>query len=195
MAQYTTLLLVQDFSRLWSKGGLFNKALSKGIRTTTWIWNLHSDAHDFDLTNNIGRFVFSSNLAHIGIVFFWIGGMHFHGAYFSNYGAWLKDPKHCLPSAHLVYSLVGQDILNSDVGGYFQGIYITSGLFHLWRSEGIVTHVGLKYAAGASLIGTRLFVSVALIFTCISLGQVRAFTKNSSLYLFITLASYLVWLL
>mmetsp|Transcript_110566 Transcript_110566/g.268754 ORF Transcript_110566/g.268754 Transcript_110566/m.268754 type:complete len:314 (+) Transcript_110566:341-1282(+) len=80
--------------------------------------------------------------------------MHFHGAYFSNYSAWLKDPKHSLPSAHLVWPLVGQDILNSDVGGYLQGIYITSGFFQLWRSEGLMTQVHLKYACCASLIGT-----------------------------------------
>jgi photosystem I P700 chlorophyll a apoprotein A1 len=186
--------------KVWSKAGHFNKALSKGPKTTTWIWNLHSDAHDFEAhmqysykktatlvgagpgstgssrpagsTRSAGaspesigsaavvaRKVFSSNLAHLSLVFFWIGYMHFHGAYFSNYSAWLKDPKHCLPSAHNVWSLVGQDILNSDVGGYFQGIYITSGLFQLWRSEGIVTQVHLKYAACASLIGTIISCS------------------------------------
>ena len=34
---------------LWSKAGHFNKALSKGAKTTTWIWNLHDYAHDFDI--------------------------------------------------------------------------------------------------------------------------------------------------
>jgi photosystem I P700 chlorophyll a apoprotein A1 len=131
-------------------------ALSKGMYTS-WIWNLHACAHDFDTARSGSgsqsvssqshsslRKVFSSNLAHIGVVFFWIGGMHFLGAYFSNYCSWLKDPKHCLPSAHLVSSLVGQDILNSDVGAYFQGIYITSALFNLWRSEGILGSFHLK---------------------------------------------------
>jgi photosystem I P700 chlorophyll a apoprotein A1 len=78
--------------------------------------------------------------------------MHFHGAYFANFTAWQCDPKHCLPSASLLWSVVGQDILNSDVGGYFQGQYITSGLFQLWRSEGIVNQIHLKYAATISLI-------------------------------------------
>merc|ERR1712039_103386 len=144
----------------WSKAGHFNKALSKGPKTTTWIWNLHSDAHDFHTVGLhsscmvLGRKVFSSNTAHLSLVFFWLGGMHFHGAYFSNYSAWLKDPKHCLPSALSVWSLVAQDILNSDVGGYFQGIYITSGLFQLWRSTGIIGQVHLKYACAASLIAS-----------------------------------------
>merc|ERR1712032_1247989 len=78
-------------STLWSKPGHFNSALSKGPSSTTWIWSLHADAHDFYLakpTLIVGRKVFSSNLAHLSLVFFWVSGMHFHGAYFSNYGAW-----------------------------------------------------------------------------------------------------------
>jgi photosystem I P700 chlorophyll a apoprotein A1 len=147
-------------SRVWSKPQHFNNALSKGPLSTTWIWNLHSDAHDFDIQQGsqsiVARKVFSSNIAHLSTVFFWLGGMHFHGAYFANYDAWLKDPKHSLPSAHNVWPLVGQDILNSDVGGwsYLQGIYVTSGFFQLWRSEGLMTQVHLKYACCASLIGT-----------------------------------------
>ena len=187
-------------TRVWCKPGHFNKALSKGPKTTTWIWNLHSDAHDFEAhmqylykktatlvgagpestgplrlaesTKLVGagpestesiavitRKVFSSNLAHLSLVFFWISYMHFHGAYFSNYNIWLKDPKHYLPSAHNVWSLIGQDILNSDIGNYFQGIHITSGIFQLWRSEGIITQIHLKYATCASLIGTIISCS------------------------------------
>merc|ERR1712190_32013 len=170
-------------SRVWSQAGHFNKALSKGPKTTTWIWNLHSSPHDFDMGQGgqgayaarvgtasppslkqwgasslvpslVTRKVFSSSLAHLSLVFFWIGGMTFHGAYFSNYSAWLKDPKGCLPSAHPLSSLIGQDILNSDVGGYFEGIRITSGFFQLWRAMGMVTQVHLKYASAAALIGT-----------------------------------------
>merc|ERR1711972_1147336 len=174
-------------STLYSKPGHFNKALSKGPSSTTFIWNLHADAHDFDspgASQSLGlgsslfasheaqgkplaagsagrvfalgaRKVFSSNLAHLSLVFFWLGAMHVHGAYFSNYGAWLKDPVHCYPSAQICSPLVHQDILNSDVGGfYFQGIAITSGLFQLWRGAGIVTNVDMQCAAAASLSGT-----------------------------------------
>ena len=35
-------------SRLCCKAGHFNKALSKAPSSTTSIWNLHADAHDFD---------------------------------------------------------------------------------------------------------------------------------------------------
>ena len=150
-------------SRVWSVNGHLNKALSKGPKTTTWIWNLHSDAHDFDMQQSsqflVTRKVFSSNVAHLSLVFFWISSMHLNGAYFSNYDIWLKDPKHSLPSAHNVWSLIGQDILNSDIGNYFQGIHITSGIFQLWRSEGLITQIHLKYACSASLIGTIISCS------------------------------------
>lgn len=162
---------------------------AKGAKTTTWIWNLHSDAHDFYLTGStmadkqkqkdkqtcnattqentratinqglITRKVFSSNLAHLSLVFFWMSGMHFHGAYFANDDIWNKDPKHYLPSAHNVSSLIGQDILNSDIGNYFQGSNITSGIFQLWRCEGIIVEIDLKYGSCASLIGTIILSS------------------------------------
>jgi photosystem I P700 chlorophyll a apoprotein A1 len=85
--------------------------------------------------------------------------MHFHGAYFSNYGAWLKSPLSVLPSSHLVWCLVGQDILNGYSGQYFSGIGITSGLFQLWRSEGISTQGHLKYASATSVIATIICLS------------------------------------
>ena len=184
--------------KVWSKAGHFNKALSKGPKTTTWIWNLHSDAHDFDMQYKrphatlaklasgpglrphaavITRKVFSSNLAHLSLVFFWISYMHFHGAYFSNYDIWLKDPKHYLPSAHNVWSLIGQDILNSDIGNYFQGIHITSGIFQLWRSEGIITQIHLKYATCASLIGTIISCSGSYFHMHISWSTRRFYKK------------------
>ena len=167
--------------KVWSKAGHFNKALSKGPKTTTWIWNLHSDAHDFDMQSKLAirltRKVFSSNLAHLSLVFFWISYMHFHGAYFSNYDIWLKDPKHYLPSAHNVWSLIGQDILNSDIGNYFQGIHITSGIFQLWRSEGIITQIHLKYATCASLIGTIISCSGSYFHMHIS-WSTRSFYKK-----------------
>ncbi|KAK8925866.1 Photosystem I P700 chlorophyll a apoprotein A1 [Platanthera zijinensis] len=55
--------------------------------------------------------------------------MYFHGARFSNYEAWLSDPTHIAPSAQVVWPIVGQEILNGDVGGGFRGIQITSGFF------------------------------------------------------------------
>ena len=32
----------------WGKPGHFDRTLARGPKTTTWIWNLHADVHDFD---------------------------------------------------------------------------------------------------------------------------------------------------
>jgi len=77
--------------------------------------------------------------------------MHFHGAYFSNYTAWLVNPLQIKPSAQSVYPIVGQEILNADVGGNFQGIQITSGFFQIWRAEGVTTQQQLYCIALGSL--------------------------------------------
>ena len=67
-------MVFSDFSRLLSI------ALSKGAKTTRQIWNLHSSAHDFVLsqqssTSVITRKVFSSNLTHLALLFFFISGI------------------------------------------------------------------------------------------------------------------------
>jgi photosystem I P700 chlorophyll a apoprotein A1 len=144
-------------SSLWAKAGDFKKALAKAPKVTTWIWKLHSDPHDFhtpsalELSSNLQRKIFASNFAHLSLVFFWLSGMHFHGAYFSNFIAWLKDPKDVFPGAQLVSPILGQDLLNSDLGGFFQALNLNSGFFQLWRSEGLVTSLGLKAGSLASL--------------------------------------------
>jgi photosystem I P700 chlorophyll a apoprotein A1 len=32
----------------WGQPGHFDRTLAKGPKTTTWIWNLHANVHDFD---------------------------------------------------------------------------------------------------------------------------------------------------
>jgi photosystem I P700 chlorophyll a apoprotein A1 len=81
------------------------------------------------------------------VIFLWISGMHFHGAYFSNYSAWLNDPVNIKQSSQVVWPIVGQEILNGDVGGNFQGIQTTSGWFQMWRAEGITSEVELYWIA------------------------------------------------
>jgi hypothetical protein len=78
--------------------------------------------------------------------------MYFHGARFSNYEAWLSDPTHIKPSAQVVWPIVGQEILNGDVGGGFQGIQITSGFFQLWRASGITSELQLYTTAIGGLV-------------------------------------------
>ena len=124
----------------WARPGHFSRTIAKGPDTTTWIWNLHADAHDFDSHTSdleeISRKVFSAHFGQLSIIFLWLSGMYFHGARFSNYEAWLSDPTHIGPSAQVVWPIVGQEILNGDVGGGFRGIQITSGFFQIWRASG-----------------------------------------------------------
>lgn len=131
----------------WSKPGHFSRVLSKGPNTTTWIWNLHADAHDFDShttdLEDISRKIFSAHFGQLAIIEIWLSGMFFHGARFSNYESWLLDPIHIKPSAQVVWPIVGQEILNGDVGGNFQGVQITSGLFQLWRAAGFTSSTQL----------------------------------------------------
>ena len=51
-----------DFSKL-DKPGFWSKSLAKGPKTTTWIWNLHADAHDFD--THVGDLQETLSLIHI----------------------------------------------------------------------------------------------------------------------------------
>ncbi len=147
----------------WGKPGHFDRTLAKGPKTTTWIWNLHADAHDFDShtsdLEDVSRKIFSAHFGHLAVVFVWLSGMYFHGARFSNYEAWLSDPLSIKPSAQVVWPIVGQEILNGDVGGGFHGIQITSGLFQLWRASGF-TNTDQLYATaigGLVMAGLMLF--------------------------------------
>jgi photosystem I P700 chlorophyll a apoprotein A1 len=84
--------------------------------------------------------------------------MYFHDARFSNFEAWLSDPTHIGPSAQVVWPIVGQQILNDDVGGGFRGIQITSGFFQIWRASGITSELQLYCTA----IGALVFAALML---------------------------------
>ena len=55
----------------WAKPGHFSRTLAKGPRTTTWIWNLHADAHDFDSHTSsleeVSRKIFSAHFGQLSI--------------------------------------------------------------------------------------------------------------------------------
>ncbi|MBD2517383.1 photosystem I core protein PsaA [Nostoc sp. FACHB-973] len=146
----------------WAKPGHFDRSLARGPKTTTWIWNLHALAHDFDThtsdLEDISRKIFSAHFGHLAVVTIWLSGMIFHGAKFSNYEAWLSDPLNVKPSAQVVWPIVGQDILNGDVGGGFHGIQITSGLFQVWRGWGITNSFQLYVTAIGGLVLAGLFL-------------------------------------
>jgi len=146
----------------WSQPGHFSRTLAKGPKTTTWIWNLHADAHDFDShtssLEDISRKIFSAHFGQLSVIFLWLSGMYFHGARFSNYSAWLSNPTAVKPSAQVVWPIVGQEILNGDVGGGFQGVQVTSGFFQIWRASGITNEVELYWSALAGLIMSGLMI-------------------------------------
>ena len=106
--------VVETSFEKWAKPGHFSRTLAKGPKTTTWIWNLHADAHDFDLQakslEDVSRKIFSAHFGQLAIIFLWIGGMHFHGAYFSNYTAWLMNPLQIKPSAQSVWPIRTRNI-------------------------------------------------------------------------------------
>ncbi|MBD2234045.1 photosystem I core protein PsaA [Phormidium tenue] len=146
----------------WGKPGHFDRTLAKGPKTTTWIWNLHADAHDFDShtsdLEDISRKIFSAHFGHLAVIFIWLSGMYFHGAKFSNYEAWLTNPTGIKPSAQVVWPVFGQEILNADVGGGFHGIQITSGLFQMWRANGITNGFQLYCTAIGALVMAALML-------------------------------------
>ncbi|MEM1239655.1 MAG: photosystem I core protein PsaA [Cyanobacteria bacterium P01_H01_bin.26] len=146
----------------WAQPGHFKRSLARGPKTTTWIWDLHADAHDFDThtsdLEDISRKIFSAHFGHLAIIFIWLSGMYFHGARFSNFSAWMADPMGVKPSAQVVWPIVGQDILNADVGGGFRGIQITSGLFQMWRGEGFTHEFQLYWTAMGALVMAALML-------------------------------------
>eukprot|EP00977_Amphora_coffeiformis_P030045 scaffold44444_cov5024-Amphora_coffeaeformis.AAC.2 len=115
----------------WAQPGHFSRTLAKGPKTTTWIWNLHADAHDFDSQ--------TSSLEEVS--------------------PWLTDPVNIKQSSQVVWPIVGQEILNGDVGGNFQGVQTTSGWFQMWRAEGITSEVELYWIAigGLAMSAIMLF--------------------------------------
>jgi photosystem I P700 chlorophyll a apoprotein A1 len=134
---------------------------SKGPATTTWIWNLHADAHDFDSHTSdleeISRKVFSAHFGQLGIILIWLSGMYFHGARFSNYEAWLSDPVHMKPSAQIVWPIVGQEILNGDVGGGFQGFKLPQASFNCGVRAGLLAVQLYSTAIGGLVLAGAMF--------------------------------------
>jgi photosystem I P700 chlorophyll a apoprotein A1 len=146
----------------WSKPGHFDRTLARGPKTTTWIWNLHANAHDFDThtsdLEDVSRKIFSAHFGHLAVIFIWLSGMYFHGAKFSNFEAWMANPTGVKPSAQVVWPIFGQEILNADVGGGFHGIQITSGLFYMWRGEGFTNSFQLYCTAIGALVAAALML-------------------------------------
>jgi photosystem I P700 chlorophyll a apoprotein A1 len=161
----------------WGKPGWFERNLARGPKTTTWIWDLHALAHDFEThtsdKEDISRKIFSAHFGHLAVVCVWLSGMFFHGANFSNFNDWMVNPLAKVtmadgtetilrPSAQFVWPVFGQEVLNDPAtatASFKQGgIAITSGLFHLWRAVGFTNTAQLQLMAFGMLGLAALFL-------------------------------------
>ena len=111
--------------------------IAKGPRTTTWIWNIHASTHDITLSSSSSYTskVLSSHSCHLSLT----------------------------PSSHLVWSLIGQESVNTltyllcitpSCDSFYTGIQITTGLFHLWHSTDIYSTLHLQHTCMTSIITT-----------------------------------------
>ena len=111
--------------------------------SSSWIWGLYADAHDFQgqVSGNgeIAARIFATHFGHLAIVSAWLSALFFSGGRFSNYEMWLIDPVRIKPAAQIVYGSQAllQDTLNGDTGAGSSAIRITTGLFPIWRAAGI----------------------------------------------------------
>ena len=97
--------------------------------------------------------------------------MHYHGAYYSNYHTWLKDSTRITPSSHLVWSLIGQESINTLTNSicinpacdtFYTGIQITAGFFHVWHSTDIYSTLHLQDTCITSMISTIIYIHIAI---------------------------------
>ncbi|CAN6440840.1 unnamed protein product [Victoria cruziana] len=159
----------------WARPSHFSRAIAKGPYTTTWIWNLYADAHDFNSHTNdleeISRKVFSAHFDQLSIIFLWLSGMYFHGTRFSNYEVWLSDPTHIRPSAQVIWPIVGQEILNGNVG---RALILFASWFHYHKAapklawfqdvESMLNHhlAGLLGLGSLCWAGHQVYVSLPI---------------------------------
>ncbi|XLS63418.1 hypothetical protein HN51_042389 [Arachis hypogaea] len=149
----------------WAKPGHFSRTIAKEPDTTTWIWNLHADAHDFDSHTSdleeISRKVFSAHFGQLSIIFLSLSGMYFHGARFSNYEAWLSDPTHIGPSAQVGFDTFrnreissGAGAIREQLGDLDLTILINSSLVE-WKELGEGGSTGNENEWEARKVGRR----------------------------------------
>ena len=62
---------IKTFFEEWVRPSHFSRTIAKGLDTTTWIWNLHADAHDFNShisdLEEISRKVFSAHFGQLSV--------------------------------------------------------------------------------------------------------------------------------
>ncbi|PHT34259.1 Photosystem I chlorophyll a apoprotein A1 [Capsicum baccatum] len=128
----------------WAIPVHYSRTIAKGLDTTTWIWNLHVDAHDFNShtidLQEISQKLFSAYFGQLSIIFLWLSGIYFHGAHFSNYEAWLSDPTHIEPSAQIwrAFGITSElQVYCTTIGAL---VFATLMLFAGFHSFGLYIH-------------------------------------------------------
>ncbi len=149
----------------WASWSQFGGFQTEDVSTTTWLWTLHADAHDFTtqatLNGLVASRLFATHFGHLCIVTTWFSALCFAGSRFSNYLAWLAEPLTVKPSAQILYAgqYQVQDVVNMDLGAYSAGLQVTSGIFQVWRAWGMTSGEQLFALA----IGTLLFGLLMLV--------------------------------
>ena len=143
-----TIACCSKVSPNWSLWTLSGGYSSDAPSSTTWVWNLHADAHDYS-----SQLIPTIHFGHVSIVPAWFSASLIAGARFSNYEQWLVNPLNTHPLGQLVWSSVYplQETIDQD-GMNSSAIRITSGVFYVWRSAGLVTGDSLFVAALAALV-------------------------------------------
>ncbi|KAF3635479.1 Photosystem I chlorophyll a apoprotein A1 [Capsicum annuum] len=124
----------------WARPSHFSRTIAKGPDTTTWICNLHADAHYFDSHTSdleeISRKVFSAHFSQLSIIFLSLSGLYFHDARFSNYEEWLSDPTHIGLSAQRASGITSElQLYCSAIGALvFAAFILFAGWFHYHKA-------------------------------------------------------------
>ena len=84
--------------------------------------------------------------------------MIFHLIYFSNYMLWLKDFLNVGFSLQFVWFIIKQESINLELGSYYKGIYITSGLFFLFKRQEVVNLNKLKFVSFIAIFDCLFFL-------------------------------------
>ncbi|PHT34509.1 Photosystem I chlorophyll a apoprotein A2 [Capsicum baccatum] len=68
---------VKTFFEEWARPGHFSRTIAKEPDTTTWIWNLHADAHDFDSHTSDLEEISQKDPVHVRLIAHAIWDLHF----------------------------------------------------------------------------------------------------------------------
>lgn len=105
----------------------------------------------------------------------------------------MVSPKSIHSSAQQIWSLIGQESLNADLGHSTSGLQSTSGLFNLWLAQGFTSAASFKLASFFTLsLAVGLVLASYLIMHIVTLNRVSLPLSPSSIFILLGLSS-LLW--